>query len=69
MGQIQATVMHIGWETDNLAWLSRDNNLLTTDCNAVVDMSVKELEDKIAETRDSLRELEQLRTVWLETQA
>ena len=57
----KATVMHNGWEMDNLAWVERDGSgelhLMTTSHGSNRTMTKEDLLSKIKETRESLSEL------------
>lgn len=58
------TVMHAGWETDNEAWLvevgDKQFAALTTDHGRVVPWSIKDMQAKMMETRESMMGIAEL---------
>ncbi len=60
-----ATVLHEGWEMDNEAWIEQDLNgklhLMSTNHGRECVMTIEELDLKIKETEDSLKQLNVLR--------
>ena len=65
-----STILHNGWEMDNEAWLVRLTDgtvtVLTTSHGGVYEMKLTELQEKIAETEDSLKSLYVLNSRWPE---
>ena len=60
----EALVLHAGWEMDNKAWVISEDNVLkvmTTNHGWECVMSKEELDDKIKETENSLRDLKHIR--------
>ena len=57
----KAVVLHKGWEMDNYAWVSKDDDgllrLKTTSHGSEYEMTKESLLEKINETRDSLDQL------------
>lgn len=52
------TILHAGWELDNVGWIANDGSVYTTNHGgAPYPMSMDELKAKIEETKESLHGL------------
>jgi len=60
----KAVVLHKGWEMDNYAWVSQEDDgslkLMTTSHGSEYEMTKEELLKKMQETSNSLDELNEL---------
>ena len=57
------TILHEGWEMDNLGWVMDDGRIYTTNHGGECEMPRQALLHKIKETKDSLRGLE--KALWI----
>lgn len=63
-----ATIMHIGWESDNEAWLVELEDgsrvVLTTNHGMIEEMDTGYTNDKLLETLDSANSIRNLIAMW-----